>query len=313
MTETPTIPLELKRFEGCLLGLACGDAVGAAVEFIPRGRFPPVTDMTGGGKFRLQRGEWTDDTAMALCLAESLIECSDFDPLDQMRRYAQWANQGYNSSRPYAFGIGKTVAAALIRFAKTAMPYSGSTEAHTSGNGSLMRLAPIPMRYFGQPQKILTYAALSSQTTHASADCLAACQYFAHVLSKALAGETDKVRLLAPDQTGAVPKSFQRITEQHFRQHAIEQIVSSSYVVDSLEAALWCFWHTDHFKAAILAAANLGDDADTVAAICGQLAGAYYGSSQIPRSWREDLYRSEDIRQYARQLAQRAQQSLLQR
>lgn len=92
--------MSIERFEGCLLGLACGDAVGAAVEFLPRGRFAPLTTMTGGGKFRLRKGEWTDDTAMALCLAESLLECGGFDPLDQMQRYWRWANEGHNSCRP---------------------------------------------------------------------------------------------------------------------------------------------------------------------------------------------------------------------
>lgn len=156
--------LNIEHFEGCLLGLACGDAVGTAVEFVPRGRFAPVTEMTGGGKFRLRKGE-CDDTSMALCLAESLIERRGFDPLDQMQRYWRWANEGHNSCRSHAFGIGKTIAAALARFHKTGEPYSGATDSSASGNGSLMRLAPIPMFYAHRPADAVEYSALSSKTT----------------------------------------------------------------------------------------------------------------------------------------------------
>ena len=187
--------MNIKRFEGCLLGLACGDAVGATVEFVPRDRFKPMTDMVGGGKFRLKKGEWTDDTSMALCLAESLVECQGFDAMDQMQRYWRWADTGYNSCQPHPIGIGKTVVAALIRFKKTGEAFCGSEAPDTSGNGSLMRLAPIPMFYASQPEKVAHYAALSSKTTHASPDCLACCQYFALVLHKALTGEKDKSAL----------------------------------------------------------------------------------------------------------------------
>lgn len=297
------------RFEGCLLGLACGDAVGAAVEFLPRGRFAPLADMAGGGKFRLQKGEWTDDTAMALCLAESLLACNGFDPLDQMQRYWLWADKGHNSCRPYAFGIGKTVARALGKFRKTGDPYSGSTEPASSGNGSLMRLAPVPMYYCSQPKEALTFAAMSSRTTHASADCLGCCEYFALVLSRALSGERDKARLLESSAELNLPPSMERIVNQRFRHASQEDIAGSGYVVECLEAALWCFWHTDSFKEAILAAANLGDDADTTAAVCGQLAGAYYGAQAIPESWISVLYRAGDIRRTAQQLARNVSDS----
>lgn len=295
--------LELARFEGCLMGLACGDAVGTAVEFMPRGRFDPVTGMSGGGKFRLRKGEWTDDTSMALCLAESLIECGGFDPLDQMRRYWRWADEGHNSCRPHAIGIGKTVAAALIQFQKTGDPYSGSTDAKSSGNGSLMRLAPIAMHYANEPDRAQEFAALSSRTTHASEECLASCRYFALLLSRALAGESDKAKLFPTRAEFDPPETLRRITDLRFRDASETEVSGSGYVIESLEAALWCFWHTDNLKDAILAAANLGDDADTTAAICGQLAGAFYGIDQFPEDWLESLHRGDDIRRIARQLA----------
>lgn len=296
----------LERYEGCLVGLACGDAVGAAVEFVPRGRFEPLTDMIGGGKFRLRKGEWTDDTSMALCLAESLIECGGFDPLDQMERYWRWADQGHNSCRSHAFGIGKTVVKALTRFHQTGEPYSGSTDPRSSGNGSLMRLAPIPMYYLHQKKEALDFAALSSMTTHASEECLASCRYFALVLLRALGGETDKTQLFPTHCDFDIPPALIPVLEQRFRHAHVDDISGSGYVVESLEAALWCFWHTDNFRDAVLAAANLGDDADTTAAICGQLAGAYYGFEQIPEDWVLALHRAEDIRRIARQLGSAA-------
>lgn len=134
-----------QRSEGCFLGLACGDAVGATVEFVPRGRFAPLTDMVGGGKFRLAPGEWTDDTSMALCLADSLLACNGFDPADQMARYWRWGEEGYRSVRPHPIGMGKNVVQAMRRWRKTGEPYCGSPDPKTSGNGCLMRLAPVPM------------------------------------------------------------------------------------------------------------------------------------------------------------------------
>ncbi len=133
------------RMRGALIGLAVGDAVGTTVEFRSRGSFPFVTDMADGGPFHLAAGEWTDDTSMALCLADSLISTRDFDARDQMERYVRWYREGYLSSTGTLFDIGNTVRGALGRFESTGEPYAGPTGEMTAGNGSLMRLAPIPM------------------------------------------------------------------------------------------------------------------------------------------------------------------------
>ncbi|MBY0401993.1 ADP-ribosylglycohydrolase family protein, partial [Myxococcota bacterium] len=137
----PTHPLD--RCAGALVGLACGDAVGTAVEFRTRGHFEPVIDMRGGGPFSLEPGQWTDDTSMALCLAESLLETGRFDARDQMERYVRWWQQGHWSATGFCFDIGNTVRAALARFQSTGDPFAGSTEPDTAGNGALMRLAPV--------------------------------------------------------------------------------------------------------------------------------------------------------------------------
>ena len=267
--------MSLNRLEGCLLGLACGDAVGATVEFHPRDRFEPLTDMVGGGKFRLRAGEWTDDTSMALCLAESLLHCDGFDPRDQMERYWAWADTGHWSCRPHAFGMGKTIAGALRRYRHSGEPYAGLQTPESSGNGSLMRLAPVPMFYRDDLARAIHYSALSSQTTHASEDCLASCRYLAALLWSALSGEQDKAALLASTGHLVLPETMRRIGEGAFMRKTRDEASGSGYVVDCLEAALWAFFGTDNFRDAVLAAANLGNDADTTAAVCGQLAGAF--------------------------------------
>ncbi|MBI5568201.1 MAG: ADP-ribosylglycohydrolase family protein [Chloroflexi bacterium] len=139
------------RFVGCLLGLAVGDALGTTLEFKSPGTFAPIDDMVGGGPFDLKPGEWTDDTSMALCVAESLIERPAFDPIDQLERYVRWWREGYLSSNGVCFDTGSTVRSALTRFKQTHDPYCDSTDPNTAGNGSLMRLAPVPMRYAKDP------------------------------------------------------------------------------------------------------------------------------------------------------------------
>jgi len=286
------------RFLGCLLGLACGDAVGTSVEFMPRGSFQPVTEMTGGGPFHLKPGEWTDDTSMALCLATSLVE-RGYDPRDQMDRYCRWADEGYLSSTGRCFDIGNTVAGALARFKRTGEPYSGSTDPHSAGNGCLMRLAPVPMYFFPDRAAAVHYAGDSARTTHGALECIQASQLFGAMLFKALEGQSKDEVLLGPHFPASFSPSLsvriQGIAEGAFRERTEEEIRGSGYVVDCLEAALWCFHQTDSFKEAILKAANLGDDADTTPAVCGQLAGAYYGKAGIPIPWLEKLALRETI------------------
>ena len=176
------------KYKGCLLGLAIGDAIGTTVEFKPKGSFPPITSMEGGGVFGLKAGQWTDDTSMALCLAQSLIERNGFDANDQMTKYLKWQEEGYMSSNGRCFDIGNTVAAALDRFKKTGNPYSGSTQERSAGNGSIMRIAPIPM-YFLNNKNIYKQAVNSSKTTHTHPDCISACVALAQMIKDALLGE----------------------------------------------------------------------------------------------------------------------------
>lgn len=275
-----------------LLGLAVGDALGTTLEFRRPGTFEPISDMVGGGPFGLAPGEWTDDTSMALCLAESLAERGGFDPADQMRRYLRWYRDGHLSVTGRCFDIGSTTRAALERFERTGEPYSGSTDPGSAGNGSIMRLAPVAIAYAHDPVTAIRRAGDSSRTTHAAATCVDACRYLAGLIVGALRGEA-KEALLGP-RYAPVPGTWEdapltpevdAVAAGSFLRKRPPEIRGSGYVVASLEAALWAFATTSSFEAGALAAVNLGDDADTTGAVYGQVAGAFYGSAGIPAHW----------------------------
>ncbi len=290
------------RYRGCLLGLAAGDAVGTTLEFELPGSFTPIDDMCGGGPFNLMSGQWTDDTSMALCLATSLIEKNGFDARDQMSRYVRWWKEGYLSSTGRCFDIGNTVRGALARFVQNGEPFAGSVAIDQAGNGSLMRLAPVPLFFAGEPIKAVAMSGESSNTTHATPAAVDACRYFAGLIVGALNG-VDKNSLLAPLfcpvdgywKTNPLQTAIAAIAEGSFKTRNPPQIRGTGFVVSSLEAAMWAFYHADSYREAILLAANLGDDADTTAAICGQLAGAYWGDVGIPAKWIELLTMREAI------------------
>jgi ADP-ribosyl-[dinitrogen reductase] hydrolase len=288
------------RVTGSLIGLVCGDAVGTSLEFKPRGSFTPIDDMIGGGPFNLLPGEWTDDTSMALCLAESLLYKQGFDAQDQMNRYCDWYRSGYMSCKDYCFDIGVTVATALKAYMATGNPFSGSVDPMSSGNGSLMRLAPIAMVYRHNKEKLIHFAGESSRTTHASEESIDGCKYFALLISNAF--NVQQKRDLIKLDYQPLTKNISAISKGEFLDKSYQDIKGSGYIVQSLEAALWCFYKTDNFRDAILMSANLGDDADTTAAICGQIAGAFYGLETIPIEWRRKIAWSEDIHDKAKKL-----------
>ena len=300
MTDNLLLPVSPSCYRGCLLGLAVGDAIGTSVEFMPPGSFTPLTDMVGGGPFNLAPGEWTDDTSMALCLADSLIEQKGFDPIDQLERYVSWYHTGYLASNGRCFDIGISTAASLHRFERTHEPYPGSTAANSAGNGSLMRLAPVPMFYARQPGMAIEKCADASRTTHANVKAVDACRYFGAVLVGALNGQPKRALLLPPQdwefldaETKALLANLEpdiaEVASGSFKRKSPPAIQGGGYVVHALEAALWAFYQSSTFKEGALMAANLGDDADTTAAIYGQLAGAFYGEQGIPEGWRSRL------------------------
>lgn len=300
---------KLDRYRGCLLGLAAGDALGTTLEFRQPGSFEPLTELVGGGPFGLEPGQWTDDTSMALCLAESLVECQSFHPLDQIERYRRWFREGYLSSTGECFDIGTTVRTALDRFERTGEPFSGPMGRMTAGNGSLMRLAPVPMAYAQTPAEAVVRSGDSSLTTHGAIVAVDACRYFGGLLTGALNG-ADKAELLAdgyspaPDgwSKGPLVPEIAEIAGGSFKRRQPPEIRGSGYAARSLEAALWAFYYSDNYADGARLAVNLGEDADTTGAIYGQLAGAYYGVQAIPAHWRAQLAMFELLELRAKQL-----------
>lgn len=279
---------------GALMGLAVCDALGTTVEFKRPGSFPSLTDIVGGGPFGLKPGQWTDDTSMALCLAESLLERHAFDPVDQLERYVRWYRKGHMSCTGECFDIGITTRSALARFETTRQPHCGVTDSRAAGNGSIMRLAPVPLFFARNPVEAIERSGDSSRTTHGARTCVDACRYMGGLIAGAVNG-AGKDQLLAP-MYSPVPgywehhplcPEIEEIARGSFRRKEPPDIRGTGYVVDSLEAALWAFSKGRDFREGALLAVNLGDDADTTGAVYGQIAGAHYGYEGIPESWRD--------------------------
>ena len=308
-----------KRYLGALVGLAVGDALGAPIEGCPPGSFTPIEGMVGGGVWGLEAGHWTDDTSMALCLATSLVESGGFRAKDQMDRYVRWMREGYLSSTGRCFGIGGTVSASLKRYEATGEPHAGVTDADTAGNGSLMRLAPIPMYLLHDASRAMDLAAEMSKTTHGAGEAVDACRYLAGLMIGALRGES-KQNLLSDlyspvynywfFQRVALTPRIDAIARGVYKYKEASELPATGYVVDTLEAALWAFDRTKTFREGALLAVNLGNDADTTGAVYGQMAGAYYGVDAIPAEWREKLVHLSMIEDLATTLLKQTSQGI---
>ncbi|MFH1793388.1 MAG: ADP-ribosylglycohydrolase family protein [Pseudomonadota bacterium] len=288
------------RARGALLGLAVGDALGTTLEFSRRDSHPLHTEMVGGGVFNLKPGQWTDDAAMALALADSLISCRGFDVEDLMQRFVRWYRHGEYSCTGRCFDIGSATRVALVDYELTGEPYAGSTDPYTAGNGSLMRLAPVALFALDDDQLALQIAADQSRTTHGAKPCIEACQFFVSLLRAAILGEKDIIPVAR--QLGRNYPGIRHVTDQNWNQLDRDDIVSGGFVVSTIEAALWSVARTHNFEEALILAVNLGADADTVGAVTGQLAGALYGASSIPLRWRRHLAWQSKIDDTARQL-----------
>jgi len=282
--------------------MAVGDAVGTAVEFMSPGSFEPVTDMVGGGPFRLKAGQWTDDTSMALCLAESLVECGEFNADDQMSRYVRWYREGHWSSTGACFDIGITTGSSLARYEETGEPFSEPSTAYRASNGSVMRLAPVPLFFATQPEAAVALSGESSRTTHAAPASVDACRYFGGLIASASVG-TAKDDLLGDRHVPA--RSWEDFAPWHaeieevargsFKRSHPPDIAGTGYAVKTIEAALWAFLNSESYEEGLLKVVNLGDDADTTGAVYGQLAGCYYGLDGIPGKWGDRIARRAEV------------------
>ena len=238
----------MSRHRGCLLGLACGDAVGTTVEFCGRGTFPPVTDMTGGGPFRLPVGAWTDDTSMALCLASSLVELGRFDAADQMQRYCKWYETGYLSSTGRCFDIGLTTRSAMVRFMQSGDPFSGNPSPTSAGNGCIMRLAPVPMFFHPNTADAMRLGGESALSAWISGvyriESIAGGDDLCGVVRRGWMtcswGGSGTIQVCQSSPCCG------RVSHERRREHFRLRLRHCC-----LEASAWCFWKTDNFRDAV--------------------------------------------------------------
>lgn len=307
-----TSKLSLDRYLGSMFGLAIGDALGAPIEFNLPGTFKKIDDLTSGGYFKLKPGEWTDDTSLALCSADSLIRCKKFNPKDQLKTFLKWYRKGYMSCKKEAFGVGLVTASALMRFESTGEPFCGPTGTKTAVNGSIMHIAPIPLIYAKHPYKAIKISAQASKLTHGAKEAIDACRYLSLLILEALHGY-DKSDFLKSSFDLVAPNVFKN---EHLA-HRINIIASGSFkkiktpnineknygdATTTLQAALWAFYHTDTFESGLIKVVNLGWDADTMGAVYGQLAGAYYGFKKIPEDWKNKVAKRDIIKKIATKL-----------
>lgn len=302
------------RYRGALVGLAAGDALGASVQHRKPGSFTPVSDMSGGGPFHLPRGAWTDDTAMALCLAESLIECRGFDAADQVTRYQRWQREGHLSSTGECIGITAGVARALAATRWSGKVFAGSHDPAQLDKETLSRVAPVVLYFLTDPRLAIHHAAEAARITHQAPVVLDSCRYLAALLVSALQG-AGREQLLGARHAAIsalwserpLKKPVEALAKGSYRARSAAEIDSGGSIVQGLEAALWALDRSASFREGALLAVNFGRDADVIGAVYGQLAGALYGYGGIPLNWRTALAKRELIEDFADRLLEEAQ------
>jgi len=286
------------RLEGAFWGLATGDALGAPMEFYPRDRLAEVREMLPGGKFQLPAGAWTDDTSMMLCLAHSLIQDRNLDSADLLSRFWGWANNNEHCSVDKAFGFGQNTLRSLTRYHRTGQVVASSNGKVSDGNGTIMRFAPVAIVHNQNLDTLRRIATTQSFTTHASGKAADACELLGILLFHLFQEQTLEESLHALEPYAEYwAEEIADIACGTWQQKTRDQISSRGYVVHTLEAAIWSVYTTNSFEEALIKAVNLGDDADTVGAVTGQIAGALYGIAAIPTRWKDALVKSDHLQQ----------------
>lgn len=294
-----------ERFQGALLGLAVGDALAAHTQFRKPGTFAPVGDLLGGGPFDVPRGAWTDETAMALLLAESLSEREGFDAHDQVRRFVRWQREGYGSATGQCIGISASVARALSTAQYKRQPFAGSHDPEQLDKDPLARVAPVVMYFFASAATAVARAAEAARITAQAPLVLDCVRLLAAVVHQALAGRDKAAVLRPPREWWVTPNTRAEVLgvyEGSYARRSPPEISGGGHVVQALEAALWAFHRGATYREGALLAANLGGDSDVVTAVYGQIAGAHYGVSAIPGIWRNSLMKQEVVKESADRL-----------
>jgi ADP-ribosylglycohydrolase len=297
-------PSRKDRILGGLWGAVVGDALGVPVEFISRQEVQatPVTDMWGHGTHHQEPGTWSDDGALLVCTVDSLLH-HEFDTEDIGRRFLDWYERGLWAARGEVFDVGLTTSDALIRIRNgIAAEQAGGRDEHSNGNGSLMRILPVALRFADEPvSNLLDRVGRASAITHGHERCLMACGFYALVVNELLAGAppslaAERGRAAFSQAFAGSPelKHFDRISEDLYTRPE-DWVVSTGYVIDTLTASLWCLLTTNNYRDSVVKAVNLGGDTDTTGCVAGGLAGAAYGVAAVPQSWIQQLARRWEL------------------
>jgi ADP-ribosyl-[dinitrogen reductase] hydrolase len=308
--------MDRNRILGGILGVVTGDALGLPVQFESREkrRQRPVRGMEGWGVFNMPPGSISDDGSLTLCLAESICEAG-LSPQDAAKRFLRWYQEGHWTPLGYAYDIGGATARAMESL-KRGVPAveAGPAGENDNGNGSLMRILPAALYLANADVMDLAEGIWDmSRVTHGHPRACSACYIYALLVRELLTGASpgEAYRRLC-SQTEDILGSgidakerphFQRILDGNLDRLPESEIRSSGYVVDTLEAAIWCLLKHHNFSSTLLAAVNLGDDTDTVGAVAGGLAGIVYGLEGIPDEWLEVLVKGDEIMDLANRFA----------
>lgn len=297
---------KLQKIKGIIFGHAVADALGVPVEFKSREELKknPVTDMREYGTYNQPKGTWSDDTSLTLCTLESIAEKQDVHPEDIMKRFGWYLNDNYMTPHGDMFDIGITTRNAIWQYLYgDKYPY-GSSDVNSNGNGSLMRIIPVTLFHVFKKQSPVKYRDdihNVSMLTHAHERSVLACGIYDFVLQEIIKNPTMESVRNGLDNAYSVYKlnyeikTYTRLFKYDFALLPESEIKSTGYVVDSLEAAIWCLMNTKSYEECVLKAVNLGGDTDTVGAIAGGLAGALYGYDAIPTDWLNSLVKKEMI------------------
>jgi ADP-ribosyl-[dinitrogen reductase] hydrolase len=313
--EAKKVKSILKQIKSLLFGVAVGDALGVPVEFNDRQTISknPVTDMNGYGTYNLPAGTWSDDSSLTFCLAEALTQAFSLNEIGQ--NFVKWYHENYWTPRGNVFDIGIATREAITRLAKGEKPeFAGGFDESDNGNGSLMRILPLLFYLLDKPiNERYDIMKNVSSITHGHIRSVIACFYYLEFARQIFEGK-DKFEIYRNLQKEVInhlaslsinPTEialFNRLLKNDIQNLNEDQILSSGYVLHTLEASIWCLLTTDNYKDAVLKAVNLGSDTDTTGAVTGGLAGLLYGLENIPEKWLQQIAKYNEIENLAERL-----------
>ena len=270
----------MRTLRDAIYGVAVGDALGSPVQFMERGSYPKVTEMLYCRIFKKKAGTWTDDTSLTLALCDSIKQCGTIDIADIYKKFNRWLRSGKYTQDGRAFDVGRTCFTAIAT-------HKGKDDIMSNGNGSLMRIVPLAFVEGISDRQIEEVSAV----THAHAISREACRIYVHIAMDLKNGAS--LQDAVDENVRETSSVFERLSD--IKNCHVDEIKATGYVVDTLEASLWCLLNTSSFRDALETAVNLGGDTDTIGAVTGGLAGIFYGIEGIPEEWIKALRKPKMI------------------